>query len=233
MKEVDIAKCKFAADIVPYMYAELPASETPAFESHLPDCESCTDEFALISSARYEVYDWKKLEFDPLPTPRFVIPSEEPLLVESLTNRIRAAFASTWAIPATGFAALAVIAIFAAAMIVSDDRAVEVASNTNVQPPSVVIPSLPDPAVPDVAEKKSTTPDRAVVATAASKPSPSQHQVGRRPALRENRPDRMIEARTTAVQKQEEKAPTLNEFGDDEDNSLRLAELFEDIDTSD
>ena len=49
--------CKYANEIVPYMYGELASSATAEFESHLLECQLCTDEFAELSAARYEVYD--------------------------------------------------------------------------------------------------------------------------------------------------------------------------------
>jgi hypothetical protein len=42
-----------------------------------------------------------------------------------------------------------------------------------------------------------------------------------------------IGTRTTARQGPPQRVPTLNEYVEDEDTSLRLAELFDDIETSD
>ena len=77
MNDLKNPGCKFHADIVPYMYGEMSAAESSAFETHLIDCGVCTDEFAAVSNARYEVYDWKKTEFEPLATPVFTIPYGE------------------------------------------------------------------------------------------------------------------------------------------------------------
>src|SRR5881392_3406899 len=102
MKDVNFSKCKFNGDMVSYMYGELPSDESTVFEQHLLDCTNCTDEFAAISSSRYEVYDWKKLEFDPLETPSFEIPVGEAAGV-SWSDKVRAVFARGWMVPAFSF----------------------------------------------------------------------------------------------------------------------------------
>ena len=121
--------CKYSNGIVPYMYGELGSSAATEFESHLLDCESCTDEFAALSAARYEVYDWKKLEFDPLVTPSIVIPFDEAVTV-SWIEKLRATFAG-WAMPAATFAGIAIIVAAIAVFVVSRDGQTDVAKGGN------------------------------------------------------------------------------------------------------
>src|SRR6478609_2180441 len=137
MKDANITECKFSGEMVSYMYGELSSDETSAFERHLLDCSSCTDDFAAISSSRYEVYDWKKLEFDPLETPSFDIPFEVTADL-SWAQKIRAAFGS-WAVPAVSFAAFAIVSIVAAALIWQSSGDVEFVSRT-IAPEPVVAP---------------------------------------------------------------------------------------------
>src|SRR5262245_44488910 len=116
--------CKYANGIVPYMYGELATSAATEFELHLPECEACTDEFAALSAARYEVYDWKKLDFDPLATPAIEIPFGEVVTV-SWIEKLRAAFAGSWAMPAAAFAGVAIIvSLVTVFVITSDERTV-------------------------------------------------------------------------------------------------------------
>src|SRR5215203_737663 len=131
MNDVTIKECGFNADMVPYMYAELSAAKSVLFESHLLECTACTDEFASLSSARYEVYDWKKLEFDILPPPTFAVAfgSESEPVFSTWTEKIRAAFSASWALPGVAFAALVILSIFAVIFVRSGDNKVEIAAN--------------------------------------------------------------------------------------------------------
>ncbi|MER3431568.1 MAG: hypothetical protein C4324_11130 [Blastocatellia bacterium] len=66
-------KCRFGEFVLPYLYRELVPTEITEFEAHLAECGTCTDELADLALPRFEVFDWKRTEFDPLPTPEFSI----------------------------------------------------------------------------------------------------------------------------------------------------------------
>jgi len=232
MKDVNFSECKFSADIVPYMYGELPAAESSVFESHLVDCCECTDEFAVISNARYEVYEWKKLEFDPLSTPRFVIPyaaNEEA--AATWTERLRAAFSKSWAVPSLAFAMLAVVSMVTAVFLYSDDGVNEVAGNSNRESLSVTPEVTDAPKSPDTfaarneveVEDRRVEPDARPVAAASRTRTESKRPI-RNTRLAQRR---QVEVKSTSAQNQ--KAPRLNDFEEDEDTSVRLAQLVEDI----
>ncbi len=61
-------------DIVSYIYDEIGSAERMKFETHLAGCSVCTDEFAAISNARFSVFEWRREEFADLQTPEIVIP---------------------------------------------------------------------------------------------------------------------------------------------------------------
>jgi hypothetical protein len=229
MNDSNISKCKFSTALVPYLYGELPGSDVGAFESHLLDCVECTDEFAALSSARYEVYDWKKIEFDPLATPAIRIPYDEVVSV-SWIDRLRIAFANGFAIPAVGFAGL-VIALGLAGVFVwsGGDSGYVAKGNTNETVPGPVVATTVTAPAPEVAQdvKNESEPPTAVKGATSS----NENRRELRPVKIKNVPVRAPKANPTSAQVQN--APRLNDFSDDEDNSLRLAELFEDIDTSD
>lgn len=220
--------CKVSADIVPYLYGELSPAEGNAFESHLLECVDCTDEFAAVSNARYEVYDWKKIEFEPLATPAFTIPYAEPAV--SWFDKVRAAFSPSWALPVVAFAGIAIVSVFASVFYFSGDSGSNVAQvNTNSRPVSETAgPEDRDPVV--VAKDDIGLPAAREMQPVRPVPSGAGRKRVARSDTKVSVP-RPVQARATSTPSRP--APTLNEFADDEDTSLRLAQLFEDIDTRD
>ena len=71
------SRCEFVEDIVAYMYGEMPAKEQDVFEAHIAECQTCIDEFAVVSDARFSVYEWQRSEFAPLETPTIRVPIEK------------------------------------------------------------------------------------------------------------------------------------------------------------
>ena len=227
----DVSKCKFESGIVPYMYGEMAVSEATEFESHLLECSTCTDEFAAVSAARYEVYEWKKLEFEPLATPVIEIPQMEPAGVTSWMEKLRTVFAGSWAVPGVAFAALALAVAFTSFFILSRSDSGDVAmNNSNVPAANTVAPET-KPAQATLAEDGSE-PDKSVAPSQprpvrVSDPKPNQARRVERAI------DRAPKAIPVHMNAKNPKAPTLNDFDDEDDTSLRLAELFENIDTRD
>lgn len=230
MNDLKNSGCKLSADIVPYMYGELSSAEASVFESHLLECVDCTDEFAAVSNARYEVYDWKKTVFEPLPTPVFTIPYGEVVAGISWFDKVRAAFSQSWAVPAGAVAGIAIVSVSAWIFYFSGDTGSNVAwVNTNSRPvPATTAHETKEPAVVvnDEVEQPAAGVMRQVRAVSGGS--------GRKRAARSERTvavPRAVEARTTSTANRP--APTLNDFAEDEDMSLRLAQLFEDIETRD
>jgi len=233
MNDVNLSECKFSGDVVPYMYGELSPSESSTFESHLLNCGGCTDEFAAVASTRYEVYEWKKLEFDPIPTPVFEIPYDEEIVLSggwSWFDKLRA-LTGSWAIPSLAFGSLAVVSLFAAAFLLSSDRR-EVAGIPNSNTPAVnsSVPETGLEAPIPSGEIKEEDKNQAGPIRISTPAAGDQKRAVRN--VRAAQP-RAIEVKAASAQNSPKKVPTLNEFVEDEDTSLRLAELFEDIETSD
>lgn len=225
MGDIKFSECKFSSDIVPYMYGEMTGSETSTFESHLLECATCTDEFASISNARYEVYDWKKLAFDPLETPQIEIVFDTGSVV-SWMDKIRAVFAQGWAIPSMATAGILVVAVIAAAFIFTRNPPPDVAANFSndvvVDEPS--IPSAPQITAPEASPS--------LFANRGTEPRVVRSEAPQRVSQkRKVRTGRTAVINATSAQN-EQKAPRLNEFVEEEDTSVRLAELFDDIETS-
>jgi hypothetical protein len=227
MNDADFSKCKFSSGIVPYMYGEMSGSESSSFESHLLECSMCTDEFASISSARYEVYEWKKLEFDPLATPQIEIVFDTESTV-SWTDKLRAVFAQSWAIPSMAAAGILIAAIFATTFLLSEKGSSDVAANfardTAVDESGTQ--SSPGFTSTEVGvgsdSSEAREPEPRVVRSAAPQRVSQKHTA---------RTARSITIKAASAQN-DKKAPRLNEFVEEEDTSVRLAELFDDIETS-
>ena len=232
MKEVN---CKYSNEMVPYMYGELATSAATEFESHLLECQACTDEFAALSAARYEVYDWKKVEFDPLPTPAIEIPAGEVVSVTWI-EKLRAAF-SGWAMPAAAFGGVAIIVTLVAVFAISryetsspsvarNETNIPANDNTNTNR-SAAAPLVRKPEAsvkPDVAESERITDPN-------SKPVVVNDSTPRRAVRTQPAVARPVPAGPRPTRAETQSVPRLNEFSEEEDSSLRLAELFEDIDT--
>lgn len=241
MNDVSVSECKFSSDMVPYIYGEMSGRERSAFESHLVACTLCTDEFASISNARYEVYDWKKLEFDPLQTPRFVVPSEESAAGSSgfgWIEKLRAVFATGGLVPGAALATLAIISVFAAVLISSRDNRQDIAEKSD-KPKTSAVDSSPVKAGTDRTETATTSENRINndITNDRRERELKPLRIAAPAQSRERNPVRNskltwpqpIEAKQTIARNLEKSVPRLNEFADDEDTSLRLAELFENI----
>ena len=230
--DVTITDCKFGVVIVPYMYGELAETERASFESHLLECSLCTDEFATISHARYEVYDWKQSEFDALATPVIRIPYKESGAGVGWMDKVRAVFGNSWAVPGAAVAGIAIISVLAAFYLSSREANVLVGKIGNSN--DAVIESPLRPTTVPVSEGEATpaarpisAPPKAVKASSTGASEKRREVTGvRAPA------PRRIEQKQASARAKPRTVPTLSGFPEDEDKSLRLAELLEDIDTS-
>ena len=236
MNDVTFTACEFGSAIVPYMYGELPGAEVQAFESHLVDCSACTDEFAGISLARYEVYDWKKLEFDSLATPVIEIPYPGIQSAPTLVEKLRAAF-SGWATPAAAFSAVAIVAGFVGILVMNngsdiapDISSVDQRSNVNPRDPVTVGASVLPGVQPSLREEPHVVADRSAKVE-STRPSRSERRRPVAPVATQPR-KQVISARVVA-KAEPRRLPTLNGDVDSEDTSLRLAELLDELDESD
>jgi hypothetical protein len=231
MKDADISKCNFSIDVVPYMYGEMSPAGISAFESHLLECDECTDELAAVSFARYEVYDWKKLEFDPLPTPR-ILPFQDPVAVHagvSWFDALRAAFSGRL-VPTAGFALVAIALVYGGVVYLSRDNGATISRDNG---PTI---TQGDDVAPTVSELK------APITPVVDKPKLNESRKAEPKVVKAVTSRNTTQRRSVPIPKKNvvrpveavaKTAPRLNEFTDDEDKSLRLAMLFDDLDTRD
>ncbi len=228
LKDIKIEPCSSSADLVAYLYDELNPVERSLCETHLADCDTCTDEFAELSFARLDVYEWHRDEFTVMETPRFVIPYAEAKA--SWMDSVRAFFALHGRLAVGGAFALVAV-VFGAVFIASMNRNVDVASlpKTENIAANKVKPVNP-PVVPTPANDKVTSdptksegdPSVIKVSTAGKNPVPTKAVI-RRPVKTPQR----------SINQPVKNAPRLNDFEDEDDNTLRLGDLLADVDTKD
>ena len=230
MENIASKECGFEHEIVSYMYDELGAPERTQFETHLVDCGACTDEFAAVSLARFSVFEWQKEEFAHLATPEIVIPYESrKVTVESAgwlggLAEIFAFARSPLAIGAA-FAVVLVIGFIGFNLIGTGES--EIASNMG-KPPIVVEQKIEIPKVVDspdaIVNKDPIASGEVRLVTTASREVRPQ-------AVRHTSPSRRL-AESHSVPnptRQARRVPVLSDLGDDDEDSLRLSDMFDEI----
>ncbi len=228
--------CVHGEEIVSYLYDEMPAAGRKEFETHLLECSSCTHEFAGLSLARLEVYEWNGREFAKLPTPPIVIPYEETVSVTWYESWFGPIFTTPkWA--AGGVLAAAAIVfgfvLFPSGAIQTNVLISE--TKTTKNPAEVEYEAVAPVAAEgdQVAEVKSakllnkSNDDFLEVIPAETLASPVK---------RRKVDTRVVTARTVVKTKEIQpsaplNAPRLTNFEDEDDNTLRLADLVADINT--
>ena len=238
MKNKTDNSCSYGGDLLAYLYDELPSDGRERFETHLERCFACIDEFAELSQARYSVYEWKNIEFAPLETPRFVIPVEKAPARASWLDSIRAAFAWNGVTAAVGGVAVLFIGVFTFAMFYNSSDESVVA---NVERPHPAAPTAPAAAVPPQIEESAHI-ERPEAFEPGKRQAPvtqagrSPVTVRKPPVIAKARPVRDVptereQTRRTPASRRLENSPTLGQYTEDGDETLRLSDLFDDLDS--
>jgi hypothetical protein len=236
----------FAEEIVSYIYDEAPAKERREFEAHLKNCLMCADELVGFGFVRSSLTEWRNDEVFAIEMPRLenpAIKTSTPVISttsSSWLDNLRELFAwfPTWK---TASVAFAVLIVFAVAMfLVNSPKNNEVASNTKqngtqngnkieekvsseVPPQNPQSESIPSNNKPEIA---GTVPSKDSAIKASNN---SQKQKTIAPKTNETVAQTKDEKKNKNIQKRE--VPTLTGIDEEEDKSLRLADLFEEIDT--
>jgi len=228
--------CPRENEIVSYLYREMSPVEVDRFEDHLAECGKCVDEFAAMSEPHLAVYEWRTNVFDKIPAPSIELPivEEQHPHAESLLGRLIAVL-SGW--PAglrvsVGFAALLVVG-FAVFLLTRPSSSSDVARNVETLPVQTRKPvtnsTLPSEEFSVVESEgegggnvdKSSVPSQKAVHIKSRTKMPAKAA-----AVRTGRSE-------FAANRKEKSAARpslrLNNFEDDEDTTLRLADLFEEV----
>jgi putative zinc finger protein len=233
MKDIEQKICEFGESIVSYMYDEMSAIDRERFEDHLLNCTPCTDEFAAVADARYGVYEWNKEEFAHIQTPHFVIPYDEPVAAVPFFAKVRQAFqfGFGWLPTAAALASVAIvlgIGYFAfiggkpdgpiARLNEQDNRVTTVQTSKSTSQSGEL--SSPDIVTPVTNEP----------GTRAAKAIPVQTKVTHVPAKRNLIVPQPAKFADTNARRSS--APRLSNVSDEEDQTLRLSELLDVVDSS-
>jgi hypothetical protein len=230
--------CGFADEIVAYIYDELAGVERREFEKHLTVCAACTDEFAAVAGARYAVFEWRKEEFAPLSTPEIVIPFE-PLSSELEENAPSGILGGVWALfGSTGsrvaFAA-AVLACAGLGLGIKYFGGGDPQPSANINKPVLIAEQTPAAETTIV-----SGPQRTVSIANEEILSGTKLQHGAMPLkpvdIHGPRTERRLIAGNDAPKNyvpvrmpapKSRNVPMLSSYDDDDDRSLRLADLFD------
>ena len=219
--------CGFGDEIVSYMYDELAVADRERFESHLVSCTACTDEFAAIADARYSVFDWRKREFAALETPAILIPYDR---ADIQTDRIGALAAfgemvRSWRLAfATGLIAIAAVIVLTFGYL-GKPHQVTVSS----VPAEINRPDIIRNVATEQTEVTAPKPEIESVKHVDLRPK-TVHPVKAHEVKPMTRPRSVLPTSTVAdqtVKSGVNKAPVLGNYEENEDKSLRLADLFD------
>jgi len=225
--------CEFAAEIVSYIYNENTFVEGQLFEKHLGECTFCVEEFAAISEARFDIYEWHKEAFVPLSTPEIVIPYP----VRSIENvgllaGFREFLTGSWPSLAAAFGGLALVVAFAAVFFSSFSSGPEQIARNDAGNQAG---SANNTIRTEVNSSGGGTSTLAVVPTETVVDIPQTGLPAKAiSGSRTRRPLRQLQAstnRSNSVRTQGTvaTAPSLSGVGEEADNSLRLSDLFDEI----
>lgn len=242
--------CAFAESLVAYLYDEASAAEKRVFEAHLKNCATCDDELKEFGFARTAIHEWRVADFDQLPTPAFKIPAQtvhstvETRKSQSWFDGLRQIFSFK---PALAMSALIVlVALFSVAAFVFNFKTDEpIAENLKEK-------ELVKTTVSPTVEKKEVEPKKTVsgengetskIANANPTIKVEEQKSVNAKAISvkasaiapKNNAVKVVQTENKRNQKSnvapKSDVPRFVETDDEEDDSVRLADLFDEIGT--
>lgn len=245
--------CGFAEELVSYLYSETGGTANTEFEKHLETCSICADEVAAFSGVHFSISEWKSKEFVHLQTPVIEIPysftakmredsSVELPWLTGLRNFF--SFSTSWSLATAAMAVL--IISLGIILLASNSRNSKEFAETNKNSRMQVSPTVEKSMEQSNANSsQNILPDMESIPL--NNPQTPQPELTVQPDTRNNRPVRTAnkQRRTPKTEKvnlpknQDVKLDNKKKndippkiFDDEEeDETLRLAEIFEEIDT--
>ena len=258
--------CRFADELVSYLYGEIEKAQKIEFESHLEFCSQCAKELASFGDIRASVLTLRE-EFSLMKTPvfEFSVTKSKNLFVEdsrlkenSVWHRLRQIFSPAWA-----FAAIAILVagLFFSILLLNASKQVEIVEDTNSVNSNAVISEnkfvpeqvkreiepaeiklLSDETIakqkPQSTDSKTATAEK-TAAQNQSSPARISYSTTRRNEERKsgarqkdfptNEAGNVVNKKRTE-KTSAQKVPRLVEDDETEDDSIRLADLFAEID---
>ncbi len=246
--------CKFTESLVSYLYDELPVNERIPFERHLAGCSTCADEITSFGIVRNSIGDWYERDFARLATPMIEIPFAEMTQIAEPTPVLRPwlviipeffTLSPAWMTATTAFAALAICLGLGFVLInswqegfgeiVQQDKVKPVPSPTtennnsgsNVSVTNQNNPPTNQSPTPDLSNENVSNPPLAnapLKPTVKSNLGKSQNQKKPEAGTVENKTNKPAPKSNS-----KQKMPSLIGDDDDEDGSLRLSDLLDEI----
>ena len=250
--------CEFAEESIAFLYGELDESYKAKFSLHLENCANCADEVNAFSSIHSSIQNWKTAKFDILATPVIEIPTNlrqeavKEAAVSSywLTNlRERFSFTRGW-VQVGAFAALLIclgLGIYFLNFSNQEELVVEKPDNKTIinESPTfdkeVAKADKPDSNSRDDDDYKKSEVKSPVNVENLSAKKIFQSKVSINPKISENnrkisekilnRENKMPKANKNILSVKTRNVPKLNALPEEaEDEDLRLADLFDEID---
>ena len=236
-----ICEEKFGPELLSYMYGELDGRRSADFESHLQLCDACTAELANVADARLGVIEWRREDFEPLATPVIVLPAIEPVaavqkggiaaVIESIKNLPAWASAGMALAPAAVLFGVFYFGYFNVPATRNDvaTTATAPAAAEKVLEPVATVNNGSEKTVVAV---ETNTRDHNAVAAKAQPVAVRRNATPERIAAKHFVSQPLRTETATAVKTIKKSAPRLSSFDEEDDKSLRLADLFAQIGTS-
>lgn len=247
--------CAYAEPLISYLYGEIGNAEKAEFEAHLKICTACSNELAEFGFARSAVQEWRIEEFDKLATPIFNIPADV-IKTKTIAAKASRSWFADWrqvfsfkpALAMSAFAA--VVVLFGVTLLVFNFKPGNEIAGNNDNPK--LVKTIVSPTVENVIELPKTIADDNFQKSAAPIGDLPTKAIDKKPVAPKNPPIKVStnapknnlpqvvpvraiqdtnkgNQKATAVQKS--KVPRLTDAEEEEDNSVRLADLFDEIET--
>ncbi|HEX8367223.1 MAG TPA: hypothetical protein VF604_01530 [Pyrinomonadaceae bacterium] len=249
--------CNFSDSLVSYLYGEIAGQEKSRFESHVSNCGICADEIAAFGGVRSSVQSWRETEFATLPTPVFELPfeTEKTKILSTETSvglrswlaglREMFALSPVWRGAATAGAALAICGglFYVAVSSLPGDKNDVAEANKNTSVASLPSPTVENKNATSVTgtndEQSDETPKPEIPKDKKQNP-PKPLPAAERAAVNDNTNVKPLKTNVAPKPANKEKpAPSVKkpskqsdiEFTtrEEEDKSLRLTDLFDEV----
>lgn len=224
------SSCRREAELLTYLYAEATLGERKEFETHLLVCTLCTDEFAELADARFTVFEWQREDFAPLATPKIEIPYPA---AQAVGGWVRIRSLLSFRRPALAMAAVLVLTLSGLGLWVAwptHSPEQQIVNNKS----SKIVPYADDSAIAEMQGPENIVANRGSMTKVKAKTEVlrmSAPRVSRQAVAGASNIRRLEKERTVAeLRKQERPLPSLTAEADEEDGSLRLADMFDNLD---
>ncbi len=244
--------CGFSEALVSYLYDESNDAEKAVFKKHLDKCSVCSDEIASFSGVHFSINNWKLKEFSGLESPIIEIPYEKPeksMIVSgtqsSWLSVLRNLFnlSPAWSL-ATASAVVLALCIGIVFYAMNSRQPNDIAASNKNQSKPVVSPTvenkspqanvnsneMPDKQPKPVVEPKSPQPE-VTISKGTNQTNSKAVKISNNQRTNQKSENVYKNNEVKTPNKNTTKDPKIVDDEEEEDNTLRLAELFDEIDT--